>query len=271
MTQPPLVIDIYKGDDVADPTAVRASGIVGVVHKATEGKNYRDSAYPRRRKMFGDAGLLWGAYCFYHGGGAAEADAFLSYAEPDADTLVALDWESVPSLGGYSPTAEEARAFLERVEDKLGRRAVVYSGNVAKEQLQGHDAYFGSHRLWLAQYGTRWATQASWDRPWLWQNNGDSFGPGPHQIPGMRGNCDNNTIVDPTTVADLVGGWSGAGATAPPAPVPVPSPASHDARWLQGELNRLGFANPLLSVDGDVREKTVKAMIRAVEKMESSA
>ena len=28
------------------------------------------------------------------------------------------------------------RAFLERIEDRIGRKAVIYSGNVAKEEIQ---------------------------------------------------------------------------------------------------------------------------------------
>jgi len=47
----------------------------------------------------------------------------------------------------------------------------------------------------------------SWEIPWLWQNNGDNCGPGPHTIPGIGGFCDNNTIVT-GTVPDLLAGWA---------------------------------------------------------------
>jgi hypothetical protein len=50
--------------------------------------------------------------------------------------------------------------------------------------------------------------QQSWQRPWLWQNNGDSYGPGPHNIPGLKGLCDNNCLVDPMTEADLLAQWA---------------------------------------------------------------
>jgi lysozyme len=160
-----------------------------------------------RRKLATDLGLKWGAYHFFHGAEPlAEADHFLEVAEPDADTLVALDWEDVPHLG--APSAASARVFLERIEDRLGRKAVIYSGNVAKEQIKGVDAYFGSHRLWLCEYGPAWRAQPSWRSPWLWQNNGDNCGPGPHNIPGLKGLCDNNTIVDPMTEADLLAQWA---------------------------------------------------------------
>ncbi len=204
----PLVIDIYYGDEVQDFAATKAFGVLGVIHKASEGTGFADRLYAARRKLAADHGLLWGAYHFFHGADpAAEADFFLARAEPDAATLVALDWEDVPHRG--TPSAAAARAFCERVAEKLGSRPVIYSGNVAKEQIHGLDAFFGAHRLWLAQYGTRWSVQPSWQRPWLWQNNGDSYGPGPHGIPGIKGLCDNSTLVAPMTADDLVAQWSG--------------------------------------------------------------
>ena len=203
----PLVIDIYYGDQVQDFARAKAFGILGVIHKASEGTGFIDKLYEARRKLATSLGMKWGAYHFFHGNEpAAEADHFLNIAEPDADTLVALDWEDVPHLG--EPGAAAARAFLERIEDRLGRKAVIYSGNVAKEEIEGVDAYFGSHRLWLCQYGPAWRVQPSWQRPWLWQNNGDNAGPGPHAIPGLQGLCDNNTIVDPMTPADLLAQWA---------------------------------------------------------------
>jgi lysozyme len=207
----PLVIDIYNGDQVIDLAATKASGIIGVIHKASEGVAFRDRLYDARRKATSDLGLQWGAYHFLHGSATdtdpkAEADHFLSIAEPDDATLVALDWEDVPHHGAAS--ADSARAFLERIEERLNRKAVVYSGNVAKEELRGPDEYFGSHRLWLCQYGPAWRVQQSWKTPWLWQNNGDSYGPGPHRIPGIAGLCDNNTVVAPMTVEQLLAEWA---------------------------------------------------------------
>lgn len=203
----PLVIDIYHGDPVQDFGKTKAAGILGVIHKATQGGAIVDQSYSSRRKLALAAGLKWGAYHFFDftASPQAQADHFLSVAAPDNDTLVALDWENV---GNREPSAALARAFLEEIELKIGRKAVIYSGNVAKEQLHDKDEYFGSHRLWLCQYSTHFAIQPSWDYPWLWQNNGDNFGPGPHRIAGIQGLCDNNTIVDPMTVDRLAAEWA---------------------------------------------------------------
>lgn len=206
----PLIIDIYHGDSVVDLQKTKAAGIIGVIHKATQGKTICDPKYDVRRKQAAIAGMLWGAYHFFHGQGStadavAEADFFLGYVDSTPDTLLALDWENV---GGGSATATQARAFLDRIQDRLQRKAVIYSGNVAKERIRGKDDYFGAHRLWLCQYGKTWKTQASWPYPWLWQNNGDASGPGPHTISGINGYCDNNTIVDPMTEDRLRSEWS---------------------------------------------------------------
>jgi lysozyme len=202
----PIVIDIYHGDVVVDFAKVKAAGIVGVIHKASQGTGMVDQSYATRRRLALAAGLAFGAYHFMSlEDGAAQAEHFLSVADADAETLVALDWENV---GSAEPSAYQARAFLETVQDKLGRRAKIYSGNVAKEQIQGKDEFFAAHDLWLCEYGSAWRVQASWSRPWLWQNNGDSYGPGPHRIPGINGLCDNNCIVDPMTVDELLASWA---------------------------------------------------------------
>lgn len=208
----PLVIDIYHGNPVTDFAAVVNSGIVGVIHKAYEA-GVTDKLYAVRRKAFTDAGLkCWGAYCFFHGsdrGGnpVKEVDNFLIAADPDENTLIALDWET--DEDGYVPTLTDAKAFLEEIEARLGRKAVVYSGNVAKEKIAGNDTYMGSHRLWLAQYSTQWKVQQSWISPWLWQCNGDGNGPGPHTIPGLSGLVDNSIVIPPMTVDDLIQQWAG--------------------------------------------------------------
>jgi lysozyme len=204
----PIVIDIYHGDPVEDFQAVKDFGIVGVIHKATEGTGGSDPLYDIRRKAFTAIGMKWGAYHFMHdGNGTAQADHFLEVAKPDADTLLACDWENNTSGGGY-PSVQTVKDFCQRIYDKLGRWPVLYSGNVAKEALKGKDPFFANLRLWLCQYGLSWHVQPSWTTPWLWQQNGDTYGPGPHQIPGIKGNCDNNCLVDPMTVDQLLAEWA---------------------------------------------------------------
>ena len=182
------VIDLYHGDAVASFAEAQVAGVLGIIHKATNGRSGRDDQYPARRERATDAGLLWGAY---HWGTAAPAEEqvanFLEWAKPDENTLVALDFEASP---GNQMTLQGARDFLQRIEQELGRKAVIYSGITIKNALGSqHDEYLGSHRLWLSQYGPTPRVQASWDNYWLWQfSEGKASDPRRRKIPGIPGN-----------------------------------------------------------------------------------
>src|SRR5262245_66435131 len=58
------VIDISHGVAVSDFGAIRRSGILGLIHKATEGGDWIDQSYSIRPPQAEQAGLLWGAYHF---------------------------------------------------------------------------------------------------------------------------------------------------------------------------------------------------------------
>lgn len=220
----PVFIDIYRGDPVTDFAQTKASGIIGCIHKATEGGGYIDTLYAHRREMWMQGGLIpvtdfdgqalqvapmWGAYHFLHGENpVTEARHFVDVAKPDALTCMVVDWEEPP--GKSSAIAVACKQFVIEVERLIGRSVVIYSGNVAKERINIVDPWWGERRLWLAQYGSHFTTQASWHgKPWAWQNNGDNLGPGPHHIPGISGLCDNSTITE-GTIREFVTTWSGA-------------------------------------------------------------
>lgn len=251
---PPLFIDLYRGDYVEDFSLTKAAGIVGVYHKVSEGASFLDSRYAPRRKMWMDGenatlhdgtkcSVVWGGYHFLHGNidPRAEAHNFIAALQPDAETLAVLDWEKPPGLP--VPTAAQARAFIEEAEARLGRKIAIYSGNAAKEQIQGYDEFFAARRLILAQYGTKWVVQESWVKPWGWQNNGDDMGPGPNRIPGIRGYCDNNTIVPDvgmpwdSAVARFLAEWRGVAVVAPS---PPPAPPGPGAQWFSVVATEFG-------------------------------
>jgi GH25 family lysozyme M1 (1,4-beta-N-acetylmuramidase) len=209
LTRVPLVIDIYHEDSVASFDEAFAAGLRGVIHKATTGATGRDDAYADRRVLATRAGLLWGAF---HWGTARpisdQVDNFLAAAEPDENTLVALDFERDV---GNQMTLEGAREFLEMINDRLGRRAVLYSGDTAKSALGTRiDPFFGSHRLWLAQYGNNPSVQPSWQNFWLWQYTDGVHGPGRKTVPGIPGDRSNRLDCDyfAGTEADLRAQWA---------------------------------------------------------------
>ena len=73
----PLVVDLSHHNDVTDFSAVKAAGIAGIIHKATEGVGFTDKLYADRRGRALGVGLLWGAYRFLRPGSiAAQLDFF---------------------------------------------------------------------------------------------------------------------------------------------------------------------------------------------------
>lgn len=203
MDQTPKVIDIYHGNPTPDFRALKTAGIIGVIHKATQGAYYADPAYDERRKLAVDAGLLWGAYAFNTGQDpAVQVGSFLSHAKPDKHTLVCLDFEDNPNS---NMTLGQAQTWLELCAAELGRKPVLYSGNRIKDLLMSHESeFFGSHRLWLAQYGPKPVVQASWQnaprQPWLWQYTERG------NIAGQYGYADLNAFGG--TDEELIAEWA---------------------------------------------------------------
>jgi GH25 family lysozyme M1 (1,4-beta-N-acetylmuramidase) len=203
------VVDLFQGDHVKDFKKAADFGIVGVIHKATTGARGTDKEYADRRGPATAAGLLWGAYHWgAHANVADQVDNFLTAAKPDEQTLVALDFEETAA---NQMTLDQAREFLTLVGQKLGRKPVLYSGNVIKEGLGAVAApFFGSHRLWLAQYGDEPTVQKSWSNFWLWQYTDRQSGFQPNQVPGLpgddKGNLDCNSYDG--TPAQLKADWA---------------------------------------------------------------
>jgi lysozyme len=220
----PLAVDLSHWDPADDYNAVRSAGIVGVIYKATEGQGYMDDTYVQQQHAAKAAGLKWGSYHFADGSDVGgQISNYLAFAAPDPDELFCLDWED---NGGDTMSADDAKEWISKVEAALGRpgECVIYSGNTAKELIDGRDPFFGARRLWLAQYGSEWETQESWSAPWLWQYTDGVYGPTPHSISGI-GPCDINSYDGPAK--QLIEQWASGSAQPmpPPSPRPQPKPA----------------------------------------------
>lgn len=177
------VIDMYHGNDVkpSDFTALKAAGVYGIIHKASQGLHFRDAAYKERRKIVTDLGMLWGAYHFMDASNPDDqADFFLNCAGVEDATFsfpsLWCDFEDNPRS---QAALHQCLAFMKRVDGMSpdGIACGLYSGNVIKETLRppqgGHMAadmqgaadFFVQHRLWLAQYGPQVKIPWPWDQP----------------------------------------------------------------------------------------------------------
>lgn len=169
------VIDVSHFDNTPDWAKVRASGILGVIHKATQGLHYVDPTFASAKKDVPAAGMLWGAYHFGTGDGtgAQQAQFFLDTVQPDANTLCSIDFEPNPS--GTTMTLEQMLDWIAVVQKATGRWPVVYGG---KSLLFGaigasEQPVLARCPLWVAQYTS--AAQPSnipaqvWKDWMLWQ------------------------------------------------------------------------------------------------------
>src|SRR5262245_19938800 len=91
------VLAISHHNAVTAWSSVRGAGIVGIIHKATQGTGYVDPTYLERARGALNAGLVWGAYHFGDGSDPQkQVDNFLRTVGADSETLYALDWEENP-------------------------------------------------------------------------------------------------------------------------------------------------------------------------------
>jgi lysozyme len=186
-----VVIDLSHHNQNLDFASIRSSGILGIIHKATQGLNYADPTYQPHKADALANGLLCGAYHFGTGSdGVQQAERFLQVVQPDAQTLLVLDFEA--NGQGPSMTLEEARAFVTHVHDQTGGWPGLYSGHYIKDLLgTDTDSVLANCWFWLSQYGPTAVVPPNWPDWSMWQYTDGAVGPQPHSVPGA-GMCDRD-------------------------------------------------------------------------------
>ena len=186
-----VVIDLSHYNNVSDFNTVKGDGIVGVIHKATEGTSDIDPMYHTHRSLALAAGLWWGAYHFATGDDAvAQAEYFLSVVNPGPNDLLVLDFEQ--NTTGSSMTIEGAEQFVTQVQTATGRWPGLYSGSYIKELLgENQNSTLANCWFWLSEYGPTAHVPANWQTWTLWQYTDGNIGPEPHSVAGV-GDCDRD-------------------------------------------------------------------------------
>ncbi len=192
------VLDISHHNTIVSFQKMYDFGIRGVILKSTQGSHYVDRTYERRVKQARDAGLLTGAYHFATGDNVeAQVRNMLDVVEIDDKTLVALDYE--PNRASEM-SLSQCREFFEHMDTQLGRKTVLYSGNLIKETLSKPDPIICNRKLWLAQYGSSYVLPVGFADCWLWQYAEKGA------VPGITGAIDHNSFDG--TDEDLALEWA---------------------------------------------------------------
>lgn len=205
----PLVLDVYHGDRI-DPDSgfhdIRRSGIVAVVHKATQGTGRRDPKMTERRARALKAGLKWGTYHFgVNSDGKAQALNYLDSLDGNLPgELLCLDFERYDRSQMARSQADE---FVRTIVERTGRYPLLYSGySFLKESKIPAASVLAKCPLWVARYN---GTLGPVPRPWtdyaLWQFTGDGVGPFPHTCPGCLDVVDLNAYNG--TAEQLAARW----------------------------------------------------------------
>lgn len=183
-----VVIDLSHYNNVTSFADLRADGIVGVIHKATQGTGWTDSTYAARKEQALAAGLWWGAYHFgANEDGAAQAEYFLAQVNPGAQDLLALDFEENPSS---QMTIAQAEEFVTEIYNRTGRYPGFYSDALAGNLLGGRvDTVLANCWFWRAQYGNSAPNvPPTWQTWTMWQYTQSG------SVSGIAGACDRDTF-----------------------------------------------------------------------------
>jgi lysozyme len=188
------VVDLSHHNGAVDLGAAKQAGLLGIIHKATQGLGYVDPMFHVNAAKACELGLLLGAYHFgVAAEGAAQADHFLKTTARHPQVLLVLDLETNPA--GPSMTLDQARAFVTYVERKTGRWPGLYSGDYIKALLRTeHDPVLANCWFWLAQYDKSPVIPANWSKWTMWQYTNGKDGDAPCEMLGI-GLCDRNLFA----------------------------------------------------------------------------
>lgn len=194
-------------DGALDFVLAKKADLRFVYHKATEGTNYVDPNYLKRRHPVAAAGLPYGAYHFARLGqsdGAAQARFFLSQAKPlQGDMIPMLDLEVADGRTAKQLT-DWAGDFITTVRKATGSDVIVYT---PFDLLDDFDC-----PLWVARYSNTNALPRipkPWSKATIWQFTDGLYGT-PTSHPGL-GKVDLNYLMtdDPASaLEDLRIGFS---------------------------------------------------------------
>jgi lysozyme len=213
-------IDVSKFQPSVSWSEVKQAGYVFAFARATYGSHEVDPYFNSHWQGMKDAGVARGPYHFFVTAedATAQADLFVRTVGGLApgDLPPVLDVEAQSGTGGGLVSG--VQTWLNVVEQRLGRRPVIYTGPAFwNENLTGG---FGGYPLWVAEYGVSSPKPVKgWDAWTFWQHSETG------SVPGISGNVDldyfNGSLSDLEALTNAP-----AGSLSPAAPATPAAPAA---------------------------------------------
>ncbi|MCY7418544.1 MAG: glycoside hydrolase family 25 protein, partial [Chloroflexi bacterium] len=193
----PPGIDISRYDGSVDMQLVRSAGVRFVYAKATQGSTIDDTWYADHVAAARAGGIAFGSYHFfdYRQDGVAQADHFVDAMAANGALLdslpPAVDVECLLSMGQSDRRAARTRlrALVDRVYQRTGRIAMIYTSAHMWAHVTGNDLTFGANPLWVACWSCdKPILPRGWNTWTLWQV-------GPLRVPGITRRFDGDVAA----------------------------------------------------------------------------
>jgi lysozyme len=189
-------IDVFYQYGEINWGAVKKAGVQYAIIKATEGITLQDSKFAENYKNAKAAGLIVGAYHFFHPKDDihAQLNNFFNVATvSDGDLPPAVDLEN-PNEWTTLSLAQRTGCitqFLSGVEQKYAIRPMVYLGPSFAHEILQDSKSLSQYPLWLCHYTSDPAPQLppAWSAWTIWQYSDNGT------VPGINHKCDMNRFA----------------------------------------------------------------------------
>lgn len=168
-------IDVSGYQPVVDWAAYKASGVKFAFVKATEGIHSIDSCFQDHMEKARAAGIIVGAYHFFHQNKdpVAQVELFRKIAgvPKPGDLPHVMDWENMDGLSNEQKNIglNNALMFLKELEAAISMKPIIYTGPYFFENMSISPS-FNSYLLWVSHYGTNAPlVPTSWANWTFWQ------------------------------------------------------------------------------------------------------
>jgi lysozyme len=178
-------IDVSSWQGAIDWKRVKAAGVVFAFARVSDGLDVVDERFAENARKMKAAGVRYGAYQYFRASADAkqQADLLVSALRKARrfDLPPVLDIETADGQPREKVRAALKR-WLKRVENRTGRRPLIYASPSMSELLDGR---FGAWSLWVAHYEVDCPTLPDgWKRWTFWQHSSKG------RVAGIAGDVD---------------------------------------------------------------------------------